>query len=74
MSFVKVSASTALNTLTHSEQALQFYRVKPALERAGIQSIVEKIEAEEHLVDLLDYGINYGQGYLFGSPRLSREI
>ena len=74
ISFVKVSASTALNTLNNSEQALQFYRVKHALERAGIQLIVEKIEAEEQLVDLLDYGINYGQGYLFGSPRLSREI
>ena len=74
ISFVKVSAGTALNTLNNSEQALQFYRVKHALERAGIQLIVEKIEAEEQLVDLLDYGINYGQGYLFGSPRLSREI
>ena len=74
VSFVKVGASTALNTLGDSEEAPKFYRVKHALERAGIQLIVEKIEEEEQLVDLLDYGIDYGQGYLFGSPRLSREI
>ena len=57
-----------------SDEALQFYRVKNALERSGIQLIVEKIEEEEQLVDLLDHGINLGQGYLFGTPRLSRDI
>jgi cyclic-di-GMP phosphodiesterase TipF (flagellum assembly factor) len=74
VSFVKVGATTALNTLENSDEALQFYRIKHALERAGIELIVEKIEKEEQLVDLLDYGINYGQGYLFGTPRLSRDI
>ena len=72
VSFVKIGATTALKAL--SDEALQFYRVKNALERSGIQLIVEKIEEEEQLVDLLDYGINLGQGYLFGTPRLSREI
>lgn len=74
ISFIKVGATTALDTLENSDEALQFYRIKHALERAGIQLIVEKIEKEEQLVDLLDYGINYGQGYLFGTPRLSRDI
>lgn len=74
VSFVKVGANTALEALSNSDGALQFYRVKHRLERAGIQLIVEKIEQEEQLVDLLDYGINFGQGYLFGTPRLSREI
>lgn len=74
VSFVKVGAKTALEALGNSDGALQFYRVKHRLERAGIQLIVEKIEQEEQLVDLLDYGINFGQGYLFGTPRLSREI
>ncbi|MCH8189671.1 MAG: EAL domain-containing protein [Proteobacteria bacterium] len=74
VSFVKISASAALNALNDSDEALQFHRVKRALERAGIQLIVEKIEKEEELVDLLDYGINFGQGYLFGTPRLTRDI
>lgn len=74
VSFIKVGATTALNALGDNDEALQFYRVKNALERSGIQLIVEKIETEEQLVDLLDYGINLGQGYLFGTPRLSRDI
>jgi hypothetical protein len=25
------------------------------------------------VVELLDYGVDFGQGYLFGEPRLARE-
>ena len=74
VSFVKIGATAALKALGDASEALQFNRVKRALERAGIELIVEKIETEEQLVDLLDYGIDHGQGYLFGTPRLSREI
>mgnify|MGYP003339569298 FL=1 len=35
--------------------------------------LVEKIETEQMLVELLDYSIDFGQGYLFGEPRLSKE-
>lgn len=38
-----------------------------------IDLIVEKLEAEEDLIELLDYDIDFGQGYLFGEPRISRE-
>ena len=34
--------------------------------------IVEKIESEPQLVELLDYNIRFGQGYLFGEPRESK--
>ena len=74
VSFIKIGANATLKALRDSDVSLQFYRVKRALERAGIQLIVEKIEEEEQLVELLDYGIDFGQGYLFGTPRLSREI
>ena len=63
-----------LRELVASKQVSPVELAEHALERAGIQLIVEKIEKEEQLVDLLDYGINYGQGYLFGTPRLSRDI
>lgn len=39
----------------------------------GIDLIVEKIETENQLVDVLDTGFDFGQGYLFGEPRLSRK-
>ena len=74
VSFVKVGAGTAHKALRDIEESLRFNRLKNALEHSGIQLIVEKIEEEEQLVDLLDYGINLGQGYLFGTPRLSRDI
>jgi cyclic-di-GMP phosphodiesterase TipF (flagellum assembly factor) len=46
--------------------------VKRKLDVAGLDMIVEKVETDAMLVELLDLGIDYGQGYLFGEPRLSR--
>ncbi|MFQ6018247.1 MAG: EAL domain-containing protein [Kiloniellaceae bacterium] len=43
-----------------------------ALRRHHIDLIAEKIEDETALLDLLDYEIDFGQGYLFGEPRLAR--
>lgn len=45
---------------------------KSALDRYAIDIIVERLEDEEELRELLDYGIDYGQGYLFGEPRPAR--
>ncbi|WP_345773741.1 EAL domain-containing protein [Azospirillum endophyticum] len=39
----------------------------------GVDLIVEKIETENQLVEVLDTGFDFGQGYLFGEPRLSRK-
>ncbi|MCG5242561.1 EAL domain-containing protein [Azospirillum doebereinerae] len=39
----------------------------------GIDLIVEKIETENQLIEVLDTGFDFGQGYLFGEPRLSRK-
>ncbi|HYG89548.1 MAG TPA: EAL domain-containing protein [Azospirillum sp.] len=38
-----------------------------------VDVIVEKIETESQLLELLDLGVDFGQGYLFGEPRLSRK-
>ena len=38
-----------------------------------IDLIVEKIETEQVLVELSDYRIDFGQGYLFGEPRISQD-
>jgi len=45
---------------------------KSALDRYAIDVIVERLEDEDQLRELLDYGIDYGQGYLFGEPRPAR--
>ncbi len=39
----------------------------------GVDLIVEKIETENQLIEILDTGFDFGQGYLFGEPRLSRK-
>jgi cyclic-di-GMP phosphodiesterase TipF (flagellum assembly factor) len=39
------------------------------LGRHGISLIAERIETEAVVVDLLDYDVRYGQGFLFSAPR-----
>jgi cyclic-di-GMP phosphodiesterase TipF (flagellum assembly factor) len=39
------------------------------LARFGIDLIAEKIESEGSVVDLLDYDVKFGQGFLFSPPR-----
>ena len=71
VSFLKVEADALLARLV--DGGLDVHRLLRMLDRAGIYLIVEKIESEAQVVELLDYGIDFGQGYLFGAPRLSRE-
>ncbi len=73
ISFVKMDARTLIDRLDDADASIQLHRVKRGLARAGIRLIVEKIEQEEQLVELLEFGIDFGQGYLFGAPRPSRE-
>ena len=68
ISFVKMDARALIDRLGDADAAIQLDRVKRGLARAGIKLIVEKIEREEQLVELLEFGIDFGQGYLFGAP------
>jgi cyclic-di-GMP phosphodiesterase TipF (flagellum assembly factor) len=43
-------------------------RIKQSLARDGVLMIAESIETENVLMDVLDLGLDYGQGYLFGQP------
>jgi cyclic-di-GMP phosphodiesterase TipF (flagellum assembly factor) len=46
--------------------------MKKVLRRSRLELIVEKIEDERTLVNLLDYDVDFGQGFLFGEPKPSR--
>jgi cyclic-di-GMP phosphodiesterase TipF (flagellum assembly factor) len=70
--FVKVHAERLLNPPEDLLDDIDPRDLRAALDRAGIDMIVERIETDEQLLDLLDYDVDYGQGYLFGEPRLSR--
>ncbi len=43
------------------------------LDRANIDLIVEKVERENDLIEILEFRIDYGQGFLLGEPRPSRD-
>ncbi len=47
--------------------------IKETFGRYDIDLIVEKIENDQEIIEILDLGIDYGQGYLFGEPRLSSD-
>ena len=73
--FVKVEVRTLLPEDSIGEDALSEHVIglKRRLDSTGIDLIVEKIETEQILLELLDYNIDFGQGYLFGEPRKSQE-
>ena len=79
--FVKINARTLLawrpDDLEGEAKEEDGEGVVGALQKGlndnDIDLIVEKLEAEEDLIELLDYDIDFGQGYLFGEPRISRE-
>jgi cyclic-di-GMP phosphodiesterase TipF (flagellum assembly factor) len=65
--FVKLPASLILNRSAAAD-------IHPAdfpdlFGRFGINLIAEKIESEGAVVDLLDYDVKFGQGFLFSPPR-----
>ncbi|MBL8781176.1 MAG: EAL domain-containing protein [Alphaproteobacteria bacterium] len=47
--------------------------LKELLARFGLNLIAERVEHEKDVVDLLDYNVDYGQGFLFGEPKPIRE-
>jgi cyclic-di-GMP phosphodiesterase TipF (flagellum assembly factor) len=70
--FVKVDAAFLLDRNDELVGDIARQDIKKMLDRDGLDLIVEKIEDERQVVELLDFEIDYGQGYLFGEPRLSR--
>ena len=69
--FVKIDAGSLLSQAERAEIDLRDF--KRALDSYGIDLIVEKIESEETLLELLDFNIDFGQGYLFGEPRTGKS-
>lgn len=68
--YVKLSSDFLLN----SDLDIDKNDIKEAYARYDIEVIVEKIEADNKLVEVLDCSIDRGQGYLFGEPVLSSDI
>jgi EAL domain-containing protein (putative c-di-GMP-specific phosphodiesterase class I) len=48
--------------------------LKDLLSRNGLSLIVERVEHEKAVVQLLEFNIDLGQGFLFGVPKPIREV
>src|SRR5450830_1371367 len=67
--FLKVPAKLLLNPAASAQSDIHPGDLADLLARSGIDLIAERIEAESMVVDLLDYDVRFGQGFLFSPPR-----
>jgi cyclic-di-GMP phosphodiesterase TipF (flagellum assembly factor) len=71
--FIKVPAALLLDPKRSSASDIHPSDLSDLLGRFGIDLIAEKIEGERAVVDLLDYDVRFGQGFLFAPPRPLRS-
>jgi cyclic-di-GMP phosphodiesterase, flagellum assembly factor TipF len=67
--FVKAPAALLLNRVGSANTNIHPADFSDLLGRFGIDLIAERIESESTVVDLLDYDVRFGQGFLFSPPR-----
>ena len=67
--FIKASAALLLNRVGAASSDIHPADFSDLLGRYGIDLIAEHIESENVVVDLLDYDVRFGQGFLFAPPR-----
>jgi cyclic-di-GMP phosphodiesterase TipF (flagellum assembly factor) len=71
--YLKVRAGTLTADMNGAKSAIAAEDIKALLTRHGLNLIAERVEDEKTVVQLLDYAVDYAQGYLFGEPRAVRE-
>jgi cyclic-di-GMP phosphodiesterase, flagellum assembly factor TipF len=67
--FIKVPAALLLDQRRNSTSDIHPSDLSDLLGRYGIDLIAERIEGERAVVDLLDFDVRFGQGFLFAPPR-----
>jgi cyclic-di-GMP phosphodiesterase TipF (flagellum assembly factor) len=67
--FIKVPATLLLDPKQAPASDIHPSDLSDLLGRFGIDLIAERIEGERAVVDLLDYDVRFGQGFLFAPPR-----
>ena len=67
--FIKVPATLLLDPRQASTSDIHPSDLSDLLGRFGIDLIAERIEGERAVVDLLDFDVRFGQGFLFAPPR-----
>jgi cyclic-di-GMP phosphodiesterase, flagellum assembly factor TipF len=67
--YIKVPAALLLDPKLSPTSDIHPSDLSDLLGRFGIDLIAERIEGERAVVDLLDYDVRFGQGFLFAPPR-----
>ena len=70
---LKVNADILTGGMNGAGAAVAAEDFKKLLSRHGLNLIAERVEEEKTVVQLLDYTVDYAQGFLFGEPRAVRE-
>jgi cyclic-di-GMP phosphodiesterase TipF (flagellum assembly factor) len=70
---LKVRAETLMQGMGMAQAAVTAEDFKKLLERHGLNLIAEHVEEEKTVLQLLDYAVDFAQGYLFGEPRAVRD-
>ena len=70
---LKVRADTLVAGMSGAGAAVAAEDFKKLLSRHGLNLIAERVESEKTVVQLLDFTVDYAQGFLFGEPRAVRD-
>jgi cyclic-di-GMP phosphodiesterase TipF (flagellum assembly factor) len=70
---IKIRGNTLMKGMSGAGSAIAAEDFKKLLTRHGLNLIAERVEDEKTVIQLLDYAVDYAQGYLFGEPRAVRE-
>ena len=70
---IKLRSTTLTRGMNGARADVAAEDFKKLLTRHGLNLIAERVEDEKTVLQLLDYGVDYAQGYLFGEPRAVRE-
>lgn len=71
--FIKFNSESLVNKIQTDEGVDQVKAFKKLCNAQNMDVIISHIEDEKSLVELNDFHFDYGQGYLFGSPVLSKS-
>ena len=71
--YAKISADRLLGRIATDTGDIHPEDLGSLLARYGIQLIADQIETEAQVIELLDFGIHFGQGFLFSPPRPVRS-
>lgn len=70
---LKLRADILIRGMSDAGAAVAAEDFKKLLSRHGLNLIAERVEDEKTVVQLLDYSVDYAQGFLFGEPRAVRD-